>query len=572
MPAGSDSVEEHASAVAEAADAARTAVKVVVSEAAGEVATATTVAATTVADGAAAAADTAVATASVAASEAITAAQGATAEASAAISTSGKEFLSLIPESVKAEATEVVQQLSDKLTAEQMQSAVSTLSADLEAMGDLAASGGASVLAAVGGALAQAGEMAPDIIESVTAALGSVAAAIGPALGPIGISVGLLGALVHTFLRSKDNDKNVSTVSLWAASIKDWLLMVTSRVEKSAFSSTLPLFEGLQVAIKNMFGQIDKHNHKWRISKMASSSTFKREFDRAKTSVLELKSALHAFLDQEMQDAQEKKLAEVADSTIEVAAKLVTMDAQLSEIRELLVAANQKDPNAAQLDEESLIYAQLQQAVRATAIRTLPGRSNSSLGSAPFKVFRLLHIVRTQYVVAHVQTVHRFVCLVQADRTGDLPFKLFVPTFEMFFFDNNDLDKAQTRALKICLDKENTGKVDKPHFIKFFRAWKESGTHMEAYMQKLADEAPRTLFAEGLAVASKVSEAASEKVEAAAKGAATAAKEAATAATEAASAKAEAAKEGLKSIGGNLFGKKSPAKEPTAKAPGSPPG
>lgn len=521
MPAGSDSVEEHASAVAEAADAASTAVKVVVSEAAGEVATATTVAATTVADGAAAAADTAVATASVAASEAITAAQGATAEASAAISTSGKEFLSLIPESVKAEATEVVQQLSDKLTAEQMQSAVSTLSADLEAMGDLAASGGASVLAAVGGALAQAGEMAPDIIESVTAALGSVAAAIGPALGPIGISVGLLGALVHTFLRSKDNDKNVSTVSLWAASVKDWLLMVTSRVEKSAFSSTLPLFEGLQVAIKNMFGQIDKHNHKWRISKMASSSTFKREFDRAKTSVLELKSALHAFLDQEMQDAQEKKLAEVADSTIEVAAKLVTMDAQLSEIRELLVAANQKDPNAAQLDEESLIYAQLQQA---------------------------------------------------ADRTGDLPFKLFVPTFEMFFFDNNDLDKAQTRALKICLDKENTGKVDKPHFIKFFRAWKESGIHMEAYMQKLADEAPRTLFAEGLAVAGKVSEAASEKVEAAAKGAATAAKEAATAATEAASAKAEAAKEGLKSIGGNLFGKKSPAKEPTAKAPGSPPG
>ena len=270
----------------------------------------------------------------------------------------------------------------------------------------------------------------------------------------------------------------------------------------------LALFEGLQAEMKGMFAQIDKHNKKWRVSKMLSSSTFKQDFDRAKTSVLELKSALHAFLDQEAQDAQEKKLAEVAQSAIEVAAKLDTMDAQLAEIREMLTAANQNDPTEAQLDEESLIYARLQQA---------------------------------------------------ADRTGDLPFKLFVPTFEMFFFDNGTLDKAQTRALKIALDRDNTGKVTKPYFIKFFRAWKESGMTMQAYMQKLADEAPPTLFAEGIANAEHLAEAASDKVSALLHS------DKAVAAKAAAEKAAHDAKEGLKNIGGSLFGKKSPAKEPAAK-------
>ena len=465
-------------------------------------------AAASVQSGAAAAGDIISAAAEDTASDAASVAQAAATTTAAAVSDGAREVLALVPDSVKEDVSQVVQTLGDVLSPEQMQAAAATLSADLEELGGSAAAGGAAVLAAVGGALAQAGEMAPDVVESVSAALGSVSLAIGPALGPIGISVGLLGALVHTFRMSKENDKNVSTVTLWAASVKDWLLMVTSKVENSAFSSTLALFEGLQAEMKGMFAQIDKHNKKWRVSKMLSSSTFKQDFDRAKTSVLELKSALHAFLDQEAQDAQEKKLAEVAQSAIEVAAKLDTMDAQLAEIREMLTAANQKDPTEAQLDEESLIYARLQQA---------------------------------------------------ADRTGDLPFKLFVPTFEMFFFDNGTLDKAQTRALKIALDRDNTGKVTKPYFIKFFRAWKESGMTMQAYMQKLADEAPPTLFAEGIANAEHLAEAASDKVSALLHS------DKAVAAKAAAEKAAHDAKEGLKNIGGSLFGKKSPAKEPAAK-------
>lgn len=509
MPPGNDVADEAAKAASTTAGTAENAVetaKVVADGAAGAVVTASAsaVASTSevvdaAADKAQKAAEAVAATtgeaAADAAAQAATAAQEAAAATGEAAAGGMNAFLAAVPEAAKEEAAQVVRQLGDKLSEDQMKAAAATLTADLQGLGEGAAAGGASVLAAVGGALAQAGEMAPDVVESLSAALSTAAAAIGPALGPIGVSVGLLGALVSTFLQSKENDKNVSTVSLWAASVKDWLLMVTGKVEKSAFSSTMPLFEGLQNEIKGMFGQIDKHNKKWRFSKMISSSTFKRDFDRAKTAVLELKGALHAFLDQEMQDAQEKKLAEVAQSAIEVSAKLDTMDAQLSEIREMLAAANKKDPATAQLDEESLIYAQIQQA---------------------------------------------------SDRTGDLPFKVFVPTFEMFFFDNKDLDKAQIRALKIALDKENTGVVNKPHFIKFFRAWKESNMPMQDYMQKLADEAPPTLFAEGVKIANKAAEAVSDK---------------AAATKEAAAAKAAAAKEGIAGIKSGLFGSKKKDKE-----------
>ena len=120
-----------------------------------------------------------------------------------------------------------------------------------------------------------------------------------------------------------------------------------------------------------------------------------RDFDRAKTAVLELKGALHAFLDQEMQDAQEKKLAEVAQSAIEVSAKLDTMDAQLSEIREKLAAANKKDPTTAQLDEESLIYAQIQQASDRTG--DLPFKSSC----LPLKCSSLTTKISTRRRSAH---------------------------------------------------------------------------------------------------------------------------------------------------------------------------
>ena len=103
----------------------------------------------------------------------------------------------------------------------------------------------------------------------------------------------------------------------------------------------------------------------------------------------------------------------------------------------------------------------------------------------------------------------------------------------------------QMRALKIALDRDNTHKVTKPHFVKFFRAWKESGTTMQAYIQKLADEAPPTLFQEGVDLAGKAAEKAA-------------------AAKDAVAEKAAAAKEGVKNLGKGLFGGK--GKSPDKKA------
>ena len=36
--------------------------------------------------------------------------------------------------------------------------------------------------------------------------------------------------MVKTFEQSKINDKNVATVTLWSASVKDWLLLVAGKV------------------------------------------------------------------------------------------------------------------------------------------------------------------------------------------------------------------------------------------------------------------------------------------------------------------------------------------------------
>eukprot|EP00975_Prorocentrum_lima_P018609 3917075-Prorocentrum_lima.AAC.1 len=126
------------------------------------------------------------------------------------------------------------------------------------------------------------------------------------------------GAMVLTFQMSKDDDKNVATVLLWSSSVKDWLLLVAGRVERSAAASTLkresdfsrqaPLFEALQNQLLVMCEQMENHKQRGRITKMLLSTSFRRDFERAKTTVLELKATLRDFLDQESQDAQEAKL------------------------------------------------------------------------------------------------------------------------------------------------------------------------------------------------------------------------------------------------------------------------
>lgn len=295
-----------------------------------------------------------------------------------------------------------------------------------------------AILASLGGALAQCGDMAPDVVDAVGRAL----CVVGAHLGPISIAAGFLGAMVYTFQLSKDQDKNVATVTLWSSSVKDWLLMVAERVERSAAESTLPLFEGLKNEMESMFNHIQKQSKRWRITKMLSSTAFQRDFERAKTSVIELKTALKDFLDQEATDAQELKLKCIADAQVDVTTKLETMDDQLNEIRSLLLAKKDtEDTDAAAAvkttvadEEEEQIYAQMQ-------------------------------------AVAGVQ-----------DQDAPVKFKDFVAAFECLFFAGNDMDAETKRGLRIAIDRECKGKVRKLDWIKFFKQWKASNMLMEDYV------------------------------------------------------------------------------------------
>ena len=72
------------------------------------------------------------------------------------------------------------------------------------------------------------------------------------------------------FRQSKDNDKNVATVRLWSASLRDWLLLVSGKVAASAAKSTVPLFEGLQDALMAMVTEMETQSKRWRVSKSQS--------------------------------------------------------------------------------------------------------------------------------------------------------------------------------------------------------------------------------------------------------------------------------------------------------------
>ena len=75
---------------------------------------------------------------------------------------------------------------------------------------------------------------------------------------------------------------------------------------------------------------------------MLSSTTFERDFNRVKTSVLELKDALRDFLDEETQQRQESKLAAISSLQVETNEKLESMDDLPEDIRKGIVDLNLK--------------------------------------------------------------------------------------------------------------------------------------------------------------------------------------------------------------------------------------
>jgi len=234
--------------------------------------------------------------------------------------------------------------------------------------------------------------------------------------------------------------------------VKDWLIMVSGRVSKSGAKSTLPLFQGLQEAIVGMAEQIEKNERRWRISKMLNSANFRIHFDRAKTSVLELKNALRDFLDQEVQDAQEAKLKEINETSLATNEKLESMESQLGQIKELLQS------------------------------RAAAGMAGMAAAAADLSA----GIEETLFQRMQDVTGHQGSCV---------PFKRFVVAFETFMLKGADMPAEVKRGLKIAVDRENTGSVGKLEFIKFYRQWQASGLVAEEFLLKLADEAPKSLYA-----------------------------------------------------------------------------
>jgi len=231
--------------------------------------------------------------------------------------------------------------------------------------------------------------------------------------------------------------------------------MVAGRVEVSGAKSTLPLFEGLKEALDQMMQQVKKHQGRWRVSKMLSAGTFANHFDRAKTSVLELKGALRDFLDQEMQDAQEAKLKEIAAASLDTSAKLESMEGQMAELKELLIQQQVQK----QAEDEA--------AASATALTDVSIEEG------------LWNTIQT---VSGVQS--------------DIPFLKFAMSFESVFLKGHDLPSEQKRGLKISIDCDSDGSVGKPEWVKFYKKWQESAMPIEDYLLKLADEAPPTLYAQ----------------------------------------------------------------------------
>jgi hypothetical protein len=348
--------------------------------------------------------------------------------------------LEKVPEDAQVQAIGMFSKCEESMSESQICEAADQVTAEL---GNLELPGPGS-LACIGSALSSAASMAPEVTDAVTEAL----VAIAPHLPLIGIGCAVLGGLLVALKKSKENDKNVNTVVLWSASVKDWLLLVAGRVDGSGASSTLPLFEGLKDALEQMMGQVSKHQKRWRMSKLLSAGTFATEFDRAKTSVLELKNALRDFLDQEMQDVQEAKLNEIAAASLDTSAKLDSMESQMTELKEIMLAQNAEKAEAdksTDLSVEESLWTTLQSA-------------------------------------AGVQ--------------GDISFKNFALAFESVFLKGADMPADEKRGLKIAIDKDGDGAVGKAEWIKLYRKWQESALVMDDYLLKLADDAPPTLYAQ----------------------------------------------------------------------------
>ena len=225
---------------------------------------------------------------------------------------------------------------------------------------------------------------------------------------------------------------------------------------------------------------MDAWKSRWRITKMLSSTTFDRDFTRVKTSVIELKTALRDYLDEETQQRQEHQLGEISTLQVETNEKLNSMDEQLVLIRAMLSAQE-----AARQKQEEEILAK---------------KENDAKTEVKEEVERIY------------QNIQR-----AAGVEGDAPvdFRNFVLIFETFFYAGCDMPSEQRRGLNIAVDRDQTKFVSKAAWIKFYHQWTESQIEIEAYLNKIAEENPTLLKATAIkakALADKGMEVAKDKL------------------------------------------------------------
>mmetsp|Transcript_12279 Transcript_12279/g.19992 ORF Transcript_12279/g.19992 Transcript_12279/m.19992 type:complete len:486 (-) Transcript_12279:142-1599(-) len=314
--------------------------------------------------------------------------------------------------------------------------------------------------AAVFASLAASLEAAADMAGPVMANVGAAVLVLGEHLPYIAVAAGAIGAIIHTFKMSKESDDNVKNVSFWMASVRDWLMLVAEKVSSSGAASTIPLFEALQESMMTLNQQMESWRSKWRVTKMLGSVSFERDFNRVKTSVLELKNALRDFLDEETQQRQEKSLGEISSLQVETNEKLTSMDDQLVLIREMLAAQEE-----ARLKHEAAAKEK---------------QEHDSKTEVKEEVERIYQNIQRAAGV---------------ESNAPVTFQSFVLVFETFFYAGGDMPSEQRRGLNISVDRDHTKVVTKAAWVKFYKQWTEANIEIEEYLNKIAADNPTLLTA-----------------------------------------------------------------------------
>lgn len=358
-------------------------------------------------------------------------------ESALAIQKDMQNLINMVDDGAKPIVGQMLTVSAETMSADEINIALKEARVSIEA----GINSGGSLFAIVYSSFSSAAKMAPEVTES----MGSILIQIGPSLPLIGHAAGALGAMLTTFNQSYKNEKNIESFLLWAQSIRDWLILIADKASTSAAESTLSVFGALKDSLTELVTLMEEQSKKARLSKMLSSSSFQSKFNDAKEVVKSLKDALATYLDQEGQDRQEKLLNEVTSTSLQMNDKMATMDEQLGEIKKLL-AVKKEQGSAANVvgDEESALFVTIQD-----------------------------------------------VC---GCGTNLPSFKNLVQALETFFLNGEKCAPEVVRGLKFAVDPEDTKIITKLQWINFYRKWTASGTNIEVFLLKLAQDAPPTLM------------------------------------------------------------------------------